>query len=60
MLAASVASAVGVEPLPRLVRVRADPRDRDLDGARLRAGALRDERGEAAAEALGVAPVGRS
>ena len=39
------------EPLARLVRVRADPRDRDLHGAGVSAAAWRDEGAQAATEA---------
>ena len=51
---------IGIEPLPWLVRVRADPGDRDVDRRRLARAALRDERGQAASEALRAVRVGRS
>ena len=49
-----------VEADARLVRVRPDAVERDLDRAGLPGGPLRDERGKAAPEALGCARVGRS
>ena len=46
--------AVRIEALARLMRVGLDPRDRDLEGPGLSGAPLRDERGQAAPEALGA------
>ena len=46
--------AVRIEPLARLMRVGLDPRGRDLERPWLSGAPLRDERGQAAAEALGA------
>ena len=49
-----------VEALARLIGVRADAVERDLDRAGLAGGPLRDQRGEAAAEALVALRIERS
>ena len=49
-----------VDASARLVRVRPDPRERDLDGAGLTGGPLRDQRGEAAARGSAAGPGGWS